>query len=259
MMSWSGLALVAAALVWHPWSHVSLQRATTVLPAATAVAPPAGRDDVLAIIWSGDGGWRDLDRQLGGIVAGQGVPVLGVSTLSYYWHGGSAEQSARELDALMDEYLVRWHKRRVWLIGFSFGADVLPTIIEHLSPANRARVAQLVLLSPSRDLNFEIELEGYMRENWLKTRLKALTEHFNPVPHYPALPPLLALQGQPPVACYYGSEERDDTVCTQAALPGWIQVHAMQGDHHLGGDYGALARRLVDGLPVERPPVPVPH
>ncbi|MCC7464348.1 MAG: hypothetical protein IT480_18035, partial [Gammaproteobacteria bacterium] len=43
-------------------------------------------------------------------------------------------------------------KQRVWLVGFSFGADVLPTLIGGLDPANRARIAQVVLLAPGRDL-----------------------------------------------------------------------------------------------------------
>lgn len=248
---------LATVLAWHPWTHASMAKATTVLP-ATAAAPP-GKDDVLAIVFSGDGGWRDLDKQLGGKIAAHGIPVLGVSALEYYWHGGSAERTAADLDALMTDYLARWHKRRVWLIGFSFGADVLPTVIEQLPAVERARVAQLVLLSPTRDLNFEIELEGYMRENWLKTTLKAITERVNPVPHYPALPPLLALQGHPPVSCYYGEEERDDTVCAQAPLPAWVTVHPMPGDHHLGGDYDALAGRLLDAVPVASRSGQAPH
>jgi type IV secretory pathway VirJ component len=245
------VVLGAALLAWHPWKHPTLAQSTTVLPATAAA--PAGHDDVLAIVYSGDGGWRDLDQQLGKHLQARGIPVLGVSSLTYYWHGGSAEQSARDLDALIDVWLPRWHKQRVWLIGFSFGADVLPTIIGQLTPAHRAEVTQLVLLSPTRDLNFEIELEGYMRENWFSTQLKAITERINPVPHFDALPPLLALHGRPPVACYYGTEESDDTICARTDLPAWVHIHPVHGDHHLGGDYTALAARLIADLPDAAP------
>ncbi|KRE88660.1 virulence protein [Frateuria sp. Soil773] len=246
------LALAAAVLLaWRPWSHPGLAETTTVLPAPAGVAPPAGRDDVLAIVFSGDGGWRDLDQQLGAHLNASGFPVLGVSMLEYYWHGGSAEKTARELDALIDGELARTHKRRLWLVGFSFGADVLPTVIGRLAPEHRARIAQLVLLSPTRDLNFEIELEGYMQQRlgWLQSTLKSIKQRVHPVPHYPALPPLLALDAHPPVACYYGADEADDTVCTEPRLPAWVRVHAMAGDHHLGGDYGALAARMIAELP----------
>ncbi|MEW5299549.1 MAG: hypothetical protein WDW36_002553 [Sanguina aurantia] len=39
--------------------------------------PPAGKDDVMAIIYSGDGGWADLDRRLGIAFIDRGIPVLG--------------------------------------------------------------------------------------------------------------------------------------------------------------------------------------
>lgn len=243
------VAAIAALVIWKPFPRPSLEHATVKL--MPTVQPPPGHDDVLAVFYSGDGGWRDLDQQVGQRLVAHGVPVLGISCLNYYWRNRSPEESARELDALITRYTTQWHKRKIWMIGFSFGADILPTIIEKLSPANRARITQLVLLSPSTDVNFEIELEGYIvvRENWLKTHLKELTERFNPVAHFPALPPLEALQGKPPVVCYYGRDESDDTVCSDPHLPSWITVHEMPGDHHFDYHYDKLALRMIEELP----------
>jgi type IV secretory pathway VirJ component len=204
----------------------------------------------MAIIYSGDGGWADLDRRLGIALIDRGIPVLGVNTFKYYWRSRTAVESAVELDALMGKYSERWGKPRVWLIGYSFGADVLPTVIGKLSPANRARITQLVLLAPGRDLNFEIELEGYMiKQGWFKEHLKTLLQHVNPVPHYPALPPLLALDGHPAVICDYGLDDADDTVCTEPNLPSWISVHGKKGDHHFDGGYQPLAVEMLKELP----------
>ena len=161
------VAIAAALIIWKPLPRPSLEDATVKL-AATAQAP-AGHDDVLAVFYSGDGGWRDLDKEVGSRLAARGIPVLGISCLAYYWRNRSPEESAQDLDALITKYTAQWHKQKVWLIGFSFGADVVPTIVDKLSPANRARISQVVLLSPSHDVNFEVELEGYMTENWLKT------------------------------------------------------------------------------------------
>lgn len=251
MLAAVGAGLLGIAMMWSPWSHVSLEKATVVLPvSATSVTPPAGEGDVMAIIYSGDGGWADLDRQLGNAFFHRGIPVLGVNTFKYYWRERSARQSAQELDALMTKYAAQWNKRRIWLIGFSFGADVLPTIIDQLSPANRERIAQLVLLSPSRDVTFEIELEGYMvKQGWFKQHLKSVLEHVNPIRHYDALPPLQALHGQPPTVCYYGLSDGDDSVCTEAGLPAWVQVHPNAGGHHFDGGYQPLARQMLDELP----------
>jgi type IV secretory pathway VirJ component len=253
----TGVVLAGALVLWSPWSRVSLERATVVLPATLGAVAPAGKRDVLAIIYSGDGGWADLDKQLGDAFRARGIPVLGVNTFRYYWRNRSPETSAAQLDALMTKYADRWDKRRVWLVGFSFGADVLPSIVSRLSPANRARVTQLVLLSASRSVNFEIELEGYMSsQGWWKEHLKTFLQRINPVRHYDARPPLLALHGQPPVACYYGLGERDDSLCAEPGLPAWITVHAKPGGHHFDGGYQPLAAQMLDELPAAADPAP---
>lgn len=249
-------AAIVAVAIWNPFARPSLEESTVKLLPPPGVAAPAGRDDVLVVFYSGDGGWRDLDKQVGSLLVAHGMPVLGVSMLNYYWHVRTPEQSAQELDAMITRYLAAWHKQRVWLIGFSFGADVLPTLIDKLGPTNRARISQLVLLSPSRDVNFEIELEGYMRENWLKTHTKAVMEWLNPVPHYPSLPRIEALDGRPPVICYYGVEDSDDSLCSMTGLPSWLKVHAMPGDHHFNYDYPGLVTRMIGELPASQAAAP---
>ncbi len=198
MLAAVGAGLMGIALIWNPWARVGLEQATLVLPVSNiSVAPPAGKSDVMAIIYSGDGGWADLDRRLGIAFIDRGIPVLGVNTFKYYWRERTPEESARELDALMTKYVGVWGRQRIWLVGFSFGADVLPTIIDKLSPENRARITQLVLLSPSRDTTFEIELEGYMiKQGWFKEHVKMLLQRVNPIRHYDTMPPLQALQSR---------------------------------------------------------------
>ncbi|MFA6229536.1 MAG: AcvB/VirJ family lysyl-phosphatidylglycerol hydrolase [Rhodanobacter sp.] len=245
------LCLLASLLIWNPFARASLKDVTVVLPVnPKAPPPPAGKGDAMAIIYSGDGGWADLDRRLGIAFSDRGIPVLGINTFKYYWHQRSPDESAHELDALMTQYSAAWGKKRIWLVGFSFGADVLPSIVDKLSPQNRARITQMVLLSPSRDVTFEIELEGYMiKQGWLKQHLKTLLEHINPIQHYDALPPLQALNGQPPVVCYYGIDDSDDSACTDPRLPKWITVHSKRGDHHFDGGYEPLALQMLAELP----------
>lgn len=258
MKRWKVITLVTGAvamssvlLAWSPWTRVRLSAATVAWPVAShAMAPAAGKGDVMAVIVSGDGGWADLDRRLGVAFIDRGIPVLGVNSMKYYWRERDPVHTAHELDALMNRYLTTWDKRRIWLVGFSFGADVLPTIVGHLSAANRARIAQLVLLSPSRDATFEIELEGYMvTPGWFQDHLKNTLQLINPIAHYPPLPPLRALDGVPPVVCYYGMDDADDSLCAAPGLPAWVRVHAKRGGHHFDGGYQPLALQLLAELP----------
>lgn len=247
------LAVLAVLLVWSPWSRISLEKATVVLPVAShSIAPPPGKSDVMAVIVSGDGGWADLDRRLGIAFIDRGIPVLGVNSFKYYWRERTPVETAQELDALMTKYLDVWGKRRIWLVGFSFGADVLPTIVDKLSPANRARITQMVLLSPSRDVTFEIELEGYMiKQGWFKRMLKATLQRINPIAHYDPLPPLQSLQGKPPVVCYYGLDDADDSLCDLTGLPAWVTVHAEKGGHHFDEGYQRLTQQMLQELPAQ--------
>jgi type IV secretory pathway VirJ component len=240
-------------VLWNPFSRPSLDRSAIVVAPAAGVTAPAGKDDVLTILYSGDGGWSDLDKRLGTEFAARGIPVIGIDSFTYFWRSRSPDIAAQQLDALINQSLAKWHKQRVWLVGFSFGADVLPSLIDRLPAATRARIAQLVLLSPSRDINFEIQFEGYMEERGrFKAFVKTLTEKFNTVPHYPAMPPLAALQDQFPVVCYYGLDEKDDSLCTEPALPKWVQVHGQPGGHHFDEGYVTLAGQMIEGLPADR-------
>lgn len=259
MLAGFGAVVLGLAAIWNPFARISLERATVVVPPVAQAAPVPGHDDVLAVVYSGDGGWADLDRQLGGAFAAHGLPVLGINAFKYYWRLRSGEESAAQLDALLTENLARWHKQRIWLVGYSFGADVLPSIVDRLGPENRGRIAQLVLLSPSRDYSYEIKFEGYMvaRGRFLAFA-KRLLEKFSKVPDYPALPPVQALRDQFPVVCYYGKDDADDSLCTMTDLPPWVQVHAKNGDHHFDGGYVPLAAQMLAELPARAGSAPVP-
>ena len=43
------------------------------------------RRDTLAILLTGDGGWADFDKSLAAGLSAHGVPVVGWSSLGYYW------------------------------------------------------------------------------------------------------------------------------------------------------------------------------
>ncbi len=50
------------------------------------------------------------------------------------------------------------------LIGFSFGADVLPFLINRLPPEVRADVSLVTLLAPERATAFEVQATGWVNQ-----------------------------------------------------------------------------------------------
>src|SRR5579862_8418384 len=57
-----------------------------------------------AIFYSGDGGWRDLDRSLAGILASRGMSVAGLDMLRYYWKEKKPAEAAPDLARIMKYY-----------------------------------------------------------------------------------------------------------------------------------------------------------
>jgi len=57
------------------------------------------------------------------------------------------------------------------------------------------------------------------------------------------------LQNRPPVVCYYGLDDSDDSLCDEPNLPVWVTVHAKKGSHHFDGGYPPLVRQMLEELP----------
>ncbi len=66
----------------------------------------------MAIVLSGDGGWRDIDSELGSVLAEGGVPVVGLDSLRYFWQERSPKQTATDLERIVKTYGALWKTAR---------------------------------------------------------------------------------------------------------------------------------------------------
>ena len=190
--------------------------------------PSSQPSDTVTLFLSGDGGWRDLDKDVAGDMAKSGgYPVVGIDTLRYYWEHKSPEQTATDLSELMAHYRQKWGAKHFVLAGYSFGADVLPAIYNRLPEDDRARVDGIILLAFARSGSFEIAVEG-----WLGASGKEAATG----------PEMAKLLGDK-VLCVYGVEEKDESGCTEATAPG--EKIQLPGGHHFDENYPSLAKRLI--------------
>lgn len=195
------------------------------------VEVPAGQTtDTLTLFLSGDGGWRDLDRDVAGEMAKIGYPVVGIDTLRYYWQHKSPEQSASDLTELMQHYRQKWGIKRFVLTGYSFGADVLPAIYNNLPATEQQRVDAVILLAFARSGSFEIHVDGWLGKAGMET---------DTGPDMAKLPAAKVL-------CIYGVEEVDESGCTTKTAVG--EAMKLPGGHHFDENYPALAQRLVEAI-----------
>lgn len=187
--------------------------------------------DTVAVIYSGDGGWRDLDSEVGTNLQASGIPVVGVDSLRYFWSQKTPTQTAADLATIIHTYEKRWKVKHVMLVGYSFGADILPAAYNGLPDKLKARVAQVSLLALSHQADYEVSVSG-----WLGTSTSGGAD---PLTDIARIDPRL-------VQCVYGTEEEDDAC--KDLVGGPVETIGIKGGHHFDGDYPALAKRILDGL-----------
>jgi len=188
-------------------------------------------DRLFAVIYSGDGGWRDLDKTVGEVLAERGVPVVGVDCLRYFWHAKTPDQVAGDLTAIIEHYRRQWGTERIVLIGYSFGADVLPFAVNRLPETVRRAIVQTSLLGVEQWADFEIKISGWLGAG----------------PGSDALPllPEIAKLDRSSLQCFFGEQE-EDTACTNPGFSG-AEIIRTTGGHHFDGDYSALAEKILTG------------
>jgi type IV secretory pathway VirJ component len=188
--------------------------------------------DTMAIIYSGDGGWRDIDSEVGAALQAQGIPVVGMDALRYFWTELKPQQVADDLDRIIKNYRREWKVKNVVLIGYSFGASVLPATYNLLEPEQKSHVVQMSLLALAREVDYEISVTG-----WLGVAGEG--KGGDSVEDLKKINPKL-------VQCIYGTDDDDDPCPTLAASG--VETVAIEGGHHFDEDYKGLADRIVAAL-----------
>jgi type IV secretory pathway VirJ component len=189
-------------------------------------APPS---DSFAIIMSGDGGWAGIDRDIATALSAKGIFVVGLDSLRYYWTKRTPEGLATDTDRMIRYYLAHLNKKRVLLIGYSQGADVLPFAVNRLPAVSKAAVSLIAILGMSEHALFEFHVSSWISDD-------------NSGPE--TLPEVNRISGIA-VLCIYGEDEHD-SLCPQLD-PGKFKIVKVKGGHHFDGNYAALADDILSG------------
>jgi type IV secretory pathway VirJ component len=198
-------------------------------PMPVVELPVAKPTDNVTLFYSGDGGWRDLDRTVAGEMAAANYPVVGVDVLRYFWEHKTPEQAAADLSSTMAYYRKSWGTKTFILAGYSFGADILPAIYNRLPAQDKDSVALLALIALAKTADFEIHVSG-----WLGQDADGLS-----------LSPELAQIPRNKIFCVYGHDEKAETACT-SLLNSEANILELPGGHHFDQDYPKLTRQILE-------------
>jgi type IV secretory pathway VirJ component len=189
--------------------------------------PQSPQSDAFAIIMSGDGGWAGIDRDVAAALSAKGIFVVGLDSLRYYWTKRTPEGLAADTDKLIRYYLAHLNKKRVLLIGYSQGADVLPFAVNRLPAATKAHVSLMAILGMSEHALFEFHVSSWISDS-------------NSGPE--TLPEVNRISGVP-ILCIYGEDEHD-SLCPRLDA-NKFKIVKVKGGHHFDGNYAALADDIL--------------
>jgi type IV secretory pathway VirJ component len=184
----------------------------------------------MAILLTGDGGWAEIDKELAKILAAQGIPTVGFDSLSYFWKARTPAATSQDIERVISQYLKKWNKKHVILIGYSFGADVLPFVANNLSISTQQKVSLVALLGMGKTAAFEFRLSSWMNADKNADRL-------------PLLPEIEKMKWANSI-CIYGVDD-DAANCLPAEKYG-VKAISMSGDHHFDEKYDELVKHIID-------------
>jgi len=199
------------------------------LPLIELTAKDTSRKSLI-IFLSGDGGWATIDKEIAIHLQERGFSVIGFDSLKFFWEKRNPEVTARAIEDIFNKYRKDARAENLILIGFSFGAEVLPFSLSKLSDGTKHSIKSIILLNPGLASDFEIKISDWILpddekgEFNVKLGIKEIKDY--------------------PTFCLYG-EDDEDNACMGVGSAN-VKVIPQPGDHHFDGDYSKLGDLLIE-------------
>lgn len=183
----------------------------------------------MVVFMTGDGGWAELDKGVSSRLAKQGMPVIGWSSLTYFWNEKTPTQTTKDLVRIIDYYSQQWGRKQVLLVGYSFGAEIVPFVINRLPESYRKMIVGGAMLVPSISSDFVVHMSDWVSSPSLGK--------------YPTLPEVQQIKDVP-LLCLY-SEREDDDLCPLLNKQGNVKVLQVSGGHNFGKQYSLVSKQIL--------------
>ncbi|MCU7547717.1 virulence factor [Chitinophagaceae bacterium LB-8] len=200
-------------------------RSQSPMPVVTLKSIDTGKPLIFFI--SGDGGWKGFAPTLAKTFNNKGYPVMGLDAKSYFWTRKTPEQAAKDIGALLVSFLKESKNKNFILMGYSFGADVVPFIQSRLHKELTPSLMHTVLLSPSPKADFEVhimEMMGIIKSNGL-----SVAEEISKLTC--------------PVTLVFGSDDSNQLMIPNKAN----SIHSiyLPGNHHFNDNINLLVNSII--------------
>lgn len=153
MACWFAIAAITCAAVPLALGGYVGAGAVSVTPAAKV--GNTRQNDLAAVFWSGDMGmWIGFGSDIPELLSRKGIPVVAVNSPALFGRARDRAFAQQQVARSLATALQQTGRRKVAVIGFSFGADVLAATLDRIDPALRQRIASVVLVGPATSIHF---------------------------------------------------------------------------------------------------------
>jgi type IV secretory pathway VirJ component len=195
---------------------------------ATAQGGPPG---AFALYMTGDGGWAPFDKKVVSELAGEGAPTVMWNMNAYFRTKRTPEEAAAAFSQVMARGAQLSGRRTVVVIGYSFGADVAPALVNRLPDAQRRAIRLLALMGPSNTSAWQVTLTE-------RGGLSAPGE----APTAPEIARLVPI----PIVCLQGRQDKD-SICPSVTGAN-VRAITTRGGHGFAKDGAGVARDILEAV-----------
>jgi len=174
---------------------------------------------------TGDGGYTRTTKTLCTQIQAHNYNVISMDT-RYFWGGKTLIQAVNSFENVVKQIDKEKKIERITVIGYSFGADITPFIINNMSDNLRNRITDVVLLSPSKRTDLKI--------SWLTLLFPKLVGKLNVVSEINKI--------ELPVKVILN----DLDSLTDLKFNEDITVKRLPGNHHFDYKYDLLVKTILE-------------
>uniref|UniRef100_UPI004047AA6D AcvB/VirJ family lysyl-phosphatidylglycerol hydrolase n=1 Tax=Mariniflexile sp. TaxID=1979402 RepID=UPI004047AA6D len=203
------------------------------LPLTVIKSKTDNQEAPLIFFISGDRGWYSFNQLICEKFAEIGMPVVGLDAKKYFWDKKVPQETAQDVAKTLYSYCHSFNKKKIILIGYSMGAEVMPFIYGYLPKDLQAMTENIVLLSPTGSTDFEVHLSDLLGFGSSNNTYDVVKE-------------LEILSKDKPVVVITGIEEK--TQLPPKLTNTQIKFELLAGNHHYNNDTPKIFNTIFKNL-----------
>jgi type IV secretory pathway VirJ component len=192
------------------------------------------KTDLFIIAMSGDGGWMDFTNTLCKESAKRGTTTIGFNPIPYFLDPKTPEKFAKDLQRIITNFSHVTNKNKVILIGYSFGAEVMPFALNKMSKEFQDKVIMIAIIAPSNLASLKV----------------SPTYIYDPKEEIPLVP---ELQKTDKSKLYVFCDDSKHSVCNFIPNKSNFKLIRLNAGHNLNGDWSGTAKSILDRIGLKGP------